>query len=234
MNTTKSALLAILVFSFCLPVLADSETRDIEGFDAIAVGGGIELHVQQGDTFHVEVVSPTDDADDVITEIRDNTLTIRRDRSFFSSLNWFGFVVRDSVNVTLPVLTSLSASGGSNVRGESVFSVDDLEISTSGGSDLSIEVEADTLEISTSGGSDMTVAGSTNRVRVQTSGGSDLHAADLEAKDADLTSSGGSDISITVLERLTARASGGSDIQYSGNPDYTDINDSGGADVRRR
>jgi hypothetical protein len=191
--------------------------------------------VEQGDSFLVEVVSPSDDADDVITEIRDDTLVIRRDRSFFNSLNWFGIGGRrDSVNVTLPELISLSASGGSNVKGEGTIAADELDISTSGGSDLALKVDADSLEISTSGGSDMTVSGSTDRVRVQTSGGSDLHAGDLEAKEANLTSSGGSDIEITVLERLTATASGGSDIQYRGDPAYVDINDSGGADVSRR
>jgi hypothetical protein len=199
------------------------------------VGGNIELHVEQGDTFLVEVISPTDDAEDVITEVRNDTLIIRRDRSWFNGLNWFGIGGRsDSVNVTLPVLTELSASGGSNVRGEGVFSADELEISTSGGSDLDIEIKADILELNTSGGSDMTVAGSANRLRAQTSGGSDMHAVDLEVKEADLTSSGGSDISITVLDRLTATASGGSDIQYGGNPGYVDIDDSGGADVSRR
>src|SRR5687768_17564912 len=70
MNTTKSTLTAILLVAASLSASAETETRDLEGFNAITVGGGIDLHVEQGDTFLVEVVSPTDDADDVITEIR--------------------------------------------------------------------------------------------------------------------------------------------------------------------
>jgi hypothetical protein len=51
---------------------------------------------------------------------------------------------------------------------------------------------------------------------------------------ADLESSGGSDIKVTVEEELTARASGGSDIEFKGNPRIVDTNTSSSADIRRR
>src|SRR5688572_18104551 len=138
MNPAKFSLPVILLFAFSLPAVAESETRDLEGFDAIEVGGGINLYVREGDQFGVEVVSTRGDTDDILTEINNDTLTIHHKDSMFSSKNRFA---DHTVNVTLPVLKSLSASGGSDVRGENTFSGDRLEISTSGGSDLSIDVE---------------------------------------------------------------------------------------------
>lgn len=230
MNTTKFSLPFIL-FAFSLPALAESEKRDLEGFHAIEIGGGIDLYVREGDQFSVEVVSTRGDTDDILTEINDDTLKIHHKHLMSATESLFA---NSTVNITLPALESLSASGGSNVKGENTFSGDRLEINTSGGSDLFIEVDVDSLEFTASGGSDATLSGLVNQLRAQTSGGSDMHASGLTAKDADLTSNGGSDIAITVVDRLTAKASGGSDIRYSGNPGFTDIDDSSGADITHR
>ncbi len=184
---------------------------------------------------NVEIGNATGDARDVVTEISNNTLTIRKDRAAFGLLSWFGFGTDGyEVHVTLPELVYLSASGGSDVEGESTFSKDNLEIHASSGSDLSLDVEVERLVVSVPGGSDVALEGTADHVTVQTSGGSDLHAAELTTKVADVSARGGSDISIDVVERLTADASGGSDVDYSGKPRDTDIDVSGGSDVGPR
>jgi hypothetical protein len=231
MNPTKFLLPVMLLFAFSLPTLAESETRDLEGFDAIEVGGGINLNVREGTQFSVEVVSTGGDIDDIVTEINNDTLIIRHKDSMFGSRNR---LAEETVNISLPALKSLSASGGSDVKGENTISGDRLEINISGGSDLSIEAEVDSLVIGASGGSDATLSGSVSQLRAQTSGGSDIRASGLIAKDADLTASGGSDIAITVTDRLTATASGGSDIRYSGDPGFTDFDGSGDSHMTNR
>jgi Putative auto-transporter adhesin, head GIN domain len=69
---------------------------------------------------------------------------------------------------------------------------------------------------------------------VQSSGGSDLNASGLTVDEAEVNSSGGSDLSIAVTDSLTANASGGSDIRYTGQPRSVDVNASGGGGVSRR
>jgi Putative auto-transporter adhesin, head GIN domain len=235
MKTQSGALAAPLILMSCLaaPLLVaaqERESRPLEGFDAVEVGGGIDLFLRQGAGFVVEVESDEDVAE-IVTEVRDTTLEIRR-KSSFNFFHWGGD--HGSVRVTLPTLVSLTASGGSDVRTEGTFTSDSLEIVASGGSDLTIDVSAGTVDAVASGGSDMRLSGSARSVSVRSSGGSDLNASRLTAEEADVESSGGSDLSIAVRNRIVGNASGGSDIAYSGQPTVVDVNTSGGADVRRR
>lgn len=222
----------LLAFAATAPVAnaQQREARPLAGFDAIEVGGGIDLDLRQAQDFFVEVEAEGDLAE-IITELRDDTLVIRRmsSRSFFF---WNDDDAR--VHVTLPALVSLTASGGSDVRTQGNFASDNLTLIASGGSDLTIAVAAGSLEATASGGSDLNVSGTARSVRVQSSGGSDLNASGLVADEADVRSSGGSDLMIAVRDSIVGSASGGSDVIYSGEPRTVDIDASGGSDVRRR
>jgi hypothetical protein len=231
MKTSISALLALLAAT--LPAAAqDRETRDVANFEAIRVGGGVDLSIRQGEPFLVEVESADGDTADVVTEVRNRTLEVGHRRSFFDFFDWGTDEV--TVHVTLPKLVAITASGGSEVSNEGTISGDELELTASGGADVTLDVAVTTLEVQTSGGSDVRLTGSARSTSMQSSGGSDLNASDLTTDSANLASSGGSDIRIEVRESLVAHASGGSDISYSGNPRSVDVNASGGGDVNRR
>ena len=236
MTTGNPALAVSLVLTSLLAAAPSvdaqqRETRPLEGFDAIEIGGGIDLFLQQGAGFVVEVEADEDELAEIVTEVRNRTLQIRR-KSSFSFFNWSGHP--GSVHVTLPGLASLTASGGSDVRTERTFMGDRLQLVASGGSDLEIAVTVAELEAEASGGSDMRLRGSARSASVRSSGGSDLNASGLTVDEADVRSSGGSDASIAVRDKIVANASGGSDVTYSGEPRTVDVNTSGGADVRRR
>jgi hypothetical protein len=207
------------------------QSRPLTGFDAIEVGGGIDLFVRTGDRFVVEVEASEEDAAKIVTEVVGRTLQIGRKRSvdFF---NWGD--LNAAVHVTLPALVSLDASGGSDVEAEGTFSSENLRVAASGGSDVTIDVTAGLLDIDASGGSDMRVSGSARSARVDSSGGSDLDASALTVDEADVDSSGGSDLRIAVRQKIVADASGGSDITYTGQPASVSVNTSGGAEIRHR
>ena len=216
-----------------LPAIAqERESRPLTGFNAVEVGGGIDLFLRQGDVFAVEVEAEDGDVAEIVTELRDDTLVIRRKSSFGGFFSWGDD--DGAVRVTLPALVALTASGGSDATTEGTFSSDDLELTASGGSDLAIDVAVASLQAQASGGSDMRLSGSARAARVHASGGSDLDASRLTVEEADVHSSGGSDLSIAVRDRIIGDASGGSDITYTGSPQTIDVDTSGGADVRRR
>ena len=211
----------------------ESQVRDLAGFDAIEVGGNIELAIRQGESFRVEVSGSEDALERLVTTVEQGTLIVRRGPE---SLRWFDIDFFDTVNVsvTLPQLTQLQAVGGADVHSEGRLTGERLRIESSGGADIEFEVEVSELEVRTSGGSDSTVSGRADRIVVQSSGGSDFSGRRLTVSEADIRSSGGSDVVVDVSERLVARASGGSDIDYHGKPAYVDVDASGGADVSER
>ena len=205
------------------------QSRPLTGFDAIEVGGGVDLVVRKGDTFVVEVAAKDDELAKIVTEVVGKTLQIKRKSNFF---DWGK---GGTVYVTLPTLVSLDASGGSDAKAEGTFSSDTLAIGASGGSDVTIDVAAGALSIEASGGSDIRLSGTARSAHVESSGGSDLNASALTADEANVESSGGSDLVIGVVrQKITGEASGGSDVTYSGTPGSVSVNTSGGAELHHR
>lgn len=214
-----------------LPAVAEErEARALTGFTGITIGGGIDMRLQQGDRFEVEVITADGKLDDIVTEVSNGTLEIRRRQP----QGIFDWGKAGTVHVTLPALTSLTASGGSDVRSEGTFTSDAVEIVASGGSDLVLNVAASNLQVTVSGGSDVRLSGTARSASVQSSGGSDLNARELMVDDVEVQSSGGSDLSIAVRNKIVGNASGGSDISYTGAPTVVQVNSSGGGGVHQR
>lgn len=235
MNIVRRVL-PILVLSMTQPAFAETEFRLISGFSEISVNSGIDIDLRQGPEFEVEVEAR--DTDDVVTEVVGNTLRISKDTGW----KWYSFgllslFARDDamkVTITLPELTRIRTAGGSDVRGQGRFTGRNLELRSSGGSNITLDLEYDSLDARSSGGSTMYLSGSANRGMLTSSGGSRQNNEGLALKDAELRSSGGSTMNVGVVEELQARASGGSNIRYEGDPLVRDIDESGGANVRRR
>ena len=217
-----------------LPAVAQtSEVRELPAFDAIDVGGAVDLVIRQGSEFRVTVTAEDGELEDLVTEVDRGTLQIHHKPE---QRGLFGFNrVRDyEVDVTLPRLRALDAHGGVDVRVDGAISGERLEVDASGAADVTLAVDLTELAVSTSGGSDITLTGAAARFTAQTSGGSDLVASHMTVGSADIRSSGGSDVMLDVADSLVAHASGGSDIIYTGDPRDVDVHSSGGADVTRR
>jgi len=233
MQTNRSPLARTLILAGILaaPLAVQAQNagiRNLSGFDSVQTSNGIDLNVTQGDSFRVEVVASAANLPKILTEVEDDTLVIRLDRQGFSGFGLFGGA---HVNVTMPVVRSLSASGGSDLRSEGVLTGDSLSVAASGGSDVSLDLRFESLEATASGGSDMRLKGEVASLTTQAAGGSDLDAHSLTARNATIGSSGGSDSVITVTEVLAVNAAGGSDVVYFGNPSSVNVNASGGSDV---
>jgi putative autotransporter adhesin-like protein len=230
---TAFGVLAILVLSpFAAASAAD--IRSVAAFEAIEIGGSIDLTVLPGSAFRVEVESPGGAASEVLTEVRNGTLHVQYDRP------WYAFFVslerhRHTVHVTLPRLVALTASGGSHVSTQgTVINGDKFELRASGGTRVTLEVSVATLDVRTSGGSKVRLTGSAGQTLVRTSGGSDVDAGGLKSGTARLSSSGGSHIEIGESATLVVNASGGARIRYGGEPRSLTVNTSGGAGISHR
>src|SRR5690349_20130435 len=169
MKTHHGVLTAsVIVLAFISgPSAADAQqrqSRPLTGFNAIEAGGCIDLVLNEGDTFVVEVAASEENAAKIVTEVVDETLKISRKSNFFS---WGG---GGTVYVTLPTLVSLDASGGSHVKAEGTFASDNSRLGASGGSDVTIVVEAGVLNVEASGGSDIRLSGTARSAHVESSG----------------------------------------------------------------
>ena len=94
----------------------------------------MDLYITQASEFEVEVVSDKD-LEDIETYVRNGVLYIKEKGN--SSWSWND---KTEVFVKLPSLEMLKASGGSDVENSGTLTGTKLELSTSGGSDVELDL----------------------------------------------------------------------------------------------
>lgn len=185
------------------------ETRSVsEDFTSITASEGLDVYVTQGDDFSIRVEADENVIELIGTDIRDGRLRVH-------AIENIGRATKN-VYVSLPEVTELSASSGSDLMGQGAISADKIRLDASSGADLHVEVDADEVEADCSSGADLRITGRANLLYADASSGSDIKAQGLETKVCHANASSGADIRVSVSESLTADASSGADIRYSG------------------
>ena len=206
---------------------ANAQKRNVSGFHAIEVSGGIDLYLSQGDEAVAVSASKDEYRDKIITEIKNGVLKIWFDSKSNLKIDWSNRKLK--AYVSFKNLDGLEASGGSDVIVDGTIKATKLAMEISGGSDFKGKVESDELKINASGGSDVNISGKAARLNIDASGGSDFSGFDFAADICNVEASGGSDVHVTVNKELSANASGGSDVYYKGTGLIRDLKTGGGS-----
>jgi hypothetical protein len=211
---------------------ANAEKRSVGSFQTVRISDGIDLYLTGGNEDGV-VVSAKEVADrnKIMTVVEDGELKIYFDRGLMG-WNWKNLKLK--AYVAVKSLKGVKASGGCDVFVQGTLNSTDLSMKLSGGSDFTGNVAVTNLAIEQSGGSDVRIKGNVVNLKVDAGGGSDFKGAGLSAEYAIIMVSGGSDATLTVTKELAAEASGGSDVNYYGNPVIKYKSASGGGSVTKR
>lgn len=183
------ALALVIPMAACNPGSGDlvTETRDVDSFDKIEASDAVnvELLVEPGAQTQVEVTYDDNVIDQIVTEVRGDTLEI----SIEGSISTFGG--GRYVSVRVDSLESIEVSGAVDIQGEGELETYELvasgasdvdfrdltatevTIEVSGASDVTLHASG-TVSGEVSGASDVTVEGDPANVRVETSGASDF------------------------------------------------------------
>jgi hypothetical protein len=211
----------------------NAEKRNVVGFHAIEVGGGIDLYLSQGDEAVAVSASETKYRDRITTEVVNGVLKIRYEYEKGLRINWTSSKMQLKAYVSVKELDKLNASGGSDVRVEGSLTFTKLALGVSGGSDFTGKVDVTDLKANASGGSDIHISGSAKTLDIDVSGGSDFKGFDLTVENCTVEASGGSDVSVTATKELNVESSGGSDVYYKGAAMIRNIKSSGGGSVKK-
>lgn len=209
----------------------NAEKRNISGFHAVEVGGGIDLYLSPGDETVVVSAVEVKFRDRIRTEVRNGVLKIWYDYKSGIRIETGNKKMR--AYVSFKELDRVEGSGGSDVYVDGAIKADKLALDISGGSDFKGNVSVNNLKVDASGGSDVNISGDAKNLTLDASGGSDFKGYDLVVDICDLQASGGSDIYITVNKEMTADASGGSDIYYKGSGLIREIKSSGSSGIKK-
>lgn len=132
-------------------------------------------------------------------------------------------------------LSGYKTSSGSSLSSNEKITVESLNIKTSSGSFLKLNIKTKDAEIKTSSGSSVELEGTAINFNSKSSSGSALNAKDLVVKNAKMKTSSGSSAIVDVKEYLEANTSSGSSIEYYGNPKKTKLKQSiSGGEITKR
>lgn len=190
-----------------------SKERTIEGsFDAIEISHGLELYLTQNDQERVTVQADENLHAIIVTKVENNILKIYAEENINTS-------EAKKVLVTFSHIAGISASSGSEVYGTSLITEPRLEIQTSSGADMDLNIKVHHLIARTSSGADLKVSGVADTLTAQASSGGNINARHLSTLIAHAQATSGGDIVVRTSKELSIKTASGGDITYLGNPE---------------
>ncbi|MBR2199718.1 MAG: DUF2807 domain-containing protein [Bacteroidales bacterium] len=207
-----------------------AESRTVSDFDRVKISNAMTVNIVCAETQSVEIRADESLIDNVKTKVVDGELRVFLDGKHLV----INKKRKIEVNITVPTLNSLEASGACAVDVDG-FSNEDFSVNASGASDVDLYnlVAKGNIRLDVSGASNVKADGSADKVVIHASGASKVSAKYLITNIADVHASGASDVSIAVNDEIYAHSSGASDIDYYGRPAVVDVSESGAGDVTR-
>ena len=208
------------------------EEREVTSFSKIDAGGGVELLITKGNN-GIEVNAESNLMKYIRTYVEGETLFVEIADTDGGSIN-LQPLEPIRVSVQFSKITGVSLSGGVNLESEEL-TVEDMQIDVamSGGSVAKIDaVHTDKLNVTLSGGSELSITeGEVTKQFIDASGGSVYMADWVQSEVTELMLSGGSEATVWAEETLEIDLSDGSIAYYYGSPNnLNEIGNSGGSD----
>ncbi len=212
----------------------NTETRNLEAFEAVKLTGSPDVFLTQGDS--EKAIITTENADvKVITEVKNGVLQVYIedvDKTKKAKYNRYGKV---KLNITFRKINAVEVTGSGNIVVESPLKIDNFETGVKGSGDIKINNinVSNKLVVSVTGSGNLNInEGTANTIKVNVTGSGNVSMKKLMAKEANVNVSGSGNASICANEVLNANVGGSGNISYSGNPAKVNKNVSGSGNIR--
>jgi hypothetical protein len=227
----KILILSTFIFSTLLAFAQESEIRDVSSFDGISLGSSGTLFLTIGSEQKVELKGKSSVFEDIITEVRGNTLVIKQ-RSSSGWFNWSNSEDFD-VYITAPSIQALDVSGSGRIYGKNKITSDQLDLGVSGSGRMERDVDASMIEASVSGSGKIMVDGTGKDLEIHISGSGSVDAEHLKVENVEARISGSGRCEVNVSKSIDAHISGSGSVYYKGDPDKVNSNTSGSGRVKK-
>lgn len=229
MQKIKSCL-SIFVAIFLLSNLTFAQTsKSITSFSKLKTAGNVEVVLKKGSSPAVSYEMIKGNQEDLKIENDGSWLKVAINNGWVGRSN-----AKAKVTVTYTELNEIAVTAGSKVSNEGKISSKHLEVSSSSGSSATLNLDANEVIASSSSGAHLTLSGETVNTIAKSSSGATLNAHKLQGKDASAHSSSGGSTSVYASKEITASASSGGRVEYSGNPSQKNHSQSSGGMVKQK
>jgi hypothetical protein len=220
-----------------------NKTYDNKDFSEVEVANAFEYEITQSNAYSVLITTHENIIEYLDISQSGKTLYIRLKSGRYTTSDI-------KATITMPELERLNITGASRGSAKGFKSANPLEISTSGASQLDLDIEAGSTTADVSGASKITgslkagntiltisgasrceLTGSANAANINVSGASHLDAPNFQMQNANVKVSGASHATIFTEGDLSIDASGASSVSYSGHPTIRNLDVSGASKV---
>jgi len=189
-----------------------NQTYGLTNFDRLDMGSAMKITVRPGTNFDIQVRGIRRDIEDLEVYTRNGTLFMKY-RNHLRTRRY-----ETNVTVTMPTLRAVDFSGASKSTISGFRDLRELNVSLSGASKATVDVQANRTNVDLSGSSDLDLVGTGAELHAQLSGASDLESLQYPVSTAEIDASGASSARVAVSQTLVVSASGASKVRYRGNP----------------
>lgn len=235
MNTVKNVALST---SLILISLLFSQCGFGVNFQAIE-GNGVVITENRPVKTPITTIKASQGLQVIITQSQQTSITVEADENIIEHIKTTikGEVLKihteenigratKSIFVSLPKIELLSCTSGAKVICEDMIAADVIELKTTSGGNMKIEIDAQKAIVASSSGGFVEVFGNTKQCMVEASSGSSIDGQKLITKEAIATVSSGASITIYAQNQLQAQASSGGSVKYLGDPEIVSKNTS--------
>ena len=202
--------------------------RDIsDTFNSIKVSQGLELFITQSKDLGLNVEADENLQEVIKTEVENGVLKIYTTDNIRRASS-------KKVMLSFDDITSIKATSGSSVKTTNTIEIDELEVNSTSGSNLNLDIKTTTLSCKSTSGSHISLSGETQNLTVKATSGSHIKASDLISQTSNVKATSGAHIKVNTLKQLTANATSGANIRYSGNPKKISKSDSSSGSVSQQ
>ena len=196
-----------------------TETRQVSGFDRVALSGIGNLTITQGEKESLKIEAEDNILPRIETLVQNHTLIIR-----YQNNDWQKNVVPSKpINfyLTAKNIIGLELSGAGSINSAKI-DTDNLTISSSGAGSVKIDsLTAKSLTANLSGIGGCQIAGKVNNQNLVISGTGSYNTPDLESQNASIVISGAGSSTVWSTIALTVIISGAGSVRYYGDPVVT-------------
>lgn len=200
-------------------------TRSIsKDFTEIKVSQGLDLYLTQANDVALRVEADENLQDLIMTKVENNILRIYTSETIRNATS-------KKIHLNFTDISAIKATSGSDVYATNTIRANDLELIATSGADITLDVNTKTLHCNTTSGSDIELIGTTEIFIAEATSGSDIKASNLLTKTSKVKATSGADIVVNTSKELTATATSGGDVKYSGNPEKVNTSDNSAGSI---
>ncbi|MCL5129694.1 head GIN domain-containing protein [Algibacter sp. L4_22] len=205
-----------------------TETRTVtKPFSTIKATEGLDVYLTQSDNESIIVETDENLQELILTEVEDGVLKIHTKENI-------GRCISKKVTVSFKDISSIIATSGSDVTSTNTLTVEELDLKTTSGSDMTLNVNSTILSCKATSGSDLNISGKTEKFNAEATSGSDIEAKELITQYSNVKATSGADISVNTEKILVAKATSGGDVKYYGNPEKVDKSNNSSGNISKR